>query len=112
MHKKKTTFKSAFVNLRTSGALLLCLFGVVLSLFAAGVLPTPAEVQSTQTSTAASLVAQAAGRTSEFVQTPNGPVPVYRDFKENALVKARKTLSGDLRKLPFAPQPKFERPEF
>jgi hypothetical protein len=104
MNKKKSASQSAFFNLRTLAGLVLCLFGIVLSMFAAGVLPTDA-VQVSQTAPT-----QIPGKTSEVVQTPNGPAYVHRDFQEGALIKGG-SFTGDLRKLPFVLAAKVERPE-
>ena len=95
MNKNKSASHSAFLNFRTLAGLVLCLFGVALSLFGAGALPNG----MMQLSSSAPTVVP--GQTAEMVQTPNGPTYVHRDFQVRALTKGTSSFDGDLRKLPF-----------
>ena len=95
MNKNKSASHSAFLNIRTLGGLVLCLFGVVLSLFGAGALPNG----MMQLSSSAPTIVP--GQSAEMVQTPNGPTYVHRDFQVRALTKGTSSFDGDLRKLPF-----------
>jgi Carboxypeptidase regulatory-like domain len=95
---KKKSNKSAFFNPRALIGLVLCLLGAALSLFAIGALPTEALVKQDKTISQGPVE----GRTSEVVDTPNGPAYVHRDFQQGSLTKTD-SWKGDVRKLPFAP---------
>src|SRR5690349_20561003 len=106
MKKKKSGSKSAFFNLRTLLGLVLVMFGAVLSLYAAGTLSVPGTAAVSQ-----SAPTQMPGVTAEYIQTPNGPAYVHRDFVERTLTK-HDSAKIDLTKLPYIlPSNRTERAE-